>query len=161
VRVHWDCIAEAFRAESAPTSHALNRFWQSLPPFIEDGAWEARETALRQPAVDHQESTMLRERLDDTVRLLTRARAEMAARDARISDLMESISWRCTAPLRFAARQIPRFRKRPIMKLDSIRHQRLETDPYGWACIHHLFNDQDVARLAATYPCDHFKLVST
>jgi SM-20-related protein len=47
-----------------------------------------------------------------------------------------------------------------LINLERVRHHRLETDPYRWGAIHDLFNRDDAARLAATYPCDHFKLVA-
>lgn len=47
-----------------------------------------------------------------------------------------------------------------MIDLKRIRHHRLETDPYRWGAIQGLFLPDDAERLAATYPCDHFKLVS-
>lgn len=47
-----------------------------------------------------------------------------------------------------------------MINLDHIRNHRLETDPFRWAAISDLFAPGDAAALAATYPCDHFKLVS-
>jgi lipopolysaccharide transport system ATP-binding protein len=133
LRAHWDSIAGALRAEKPPTSPALNRFWQSLPALLEEAG--PRESAAAnearwQLAVAQDESDRLRERLDDTVRQLSVARAQTAARDARITDIMTSLSWRLTAPLRIAARQVLKHRKRRIINLDSIRHHKLKTDPY-------------------------------
>jgi len=99
-------------------------------------------------------------RLDDMIGQLTVARIETAARDVRIADIMASLSWKLTAPLRFAGRQMLKPRKRPLMNLACIRHHKLETDPYRWAAINNLFNADDLERLAATYPCDHFKLMA-
>lgn len=50
--------------------------------------------------------------------------------------------------------------QRPIMNLDRIRRHRLETDPFHWAAIPDLYAPADAAKLAETYPCDHFKLLS-
>lgn len=47
-----------------------------------------------------------------------------------------------------------------MIDLERIRRHRLETDPYQWAAINDLFMAADAARLAAAYPCDHFKLVA-
>jgi SM-20-related protein len=47
-----------------------------------------------------------------------------------------------------------------VINLEHIRHHRLESDPYQWAAIKNLFDSDDAARLATTYPCDHFKLVA-
>jgi SM-20-related protein len=47
-----------------------------------------------------------------------------------------------------------------LINLERIRNHRLETDPYRWAAVHDLFTRADGLKLAATYPCDHFKLVA-
>jgi hypothetical protein len=47
-----------------------------------------------------------------------------------------------------------------LIDLNAIAIHSLETDPYRWAAISGLFTPGDAARLAATYPCDHFKLVA-
>lgn len=47
-----------------------------------------------------------------------------------------------------------------MINVDRIRNHRLETDPYCWAAIGGLFNAEDSAALADTYPVDHFKLVA-
>jgi SM-20-related protein len=48
-----------------------------------------------------------------------------------------------------------------VINLERIRHHRLETQPFGWAAIKDLYQPHDAQRLAATYPCDHFKLVAS
>jgi hypothetical protein len=93
-------------------------------------------------------------------RQLTVAHAEVTARDARIAEMLASISWSLTAPLRFVGRQMRKDRRRRLLNLAYIRHHRLKTDPYAWAAINNLFTADDAARLAATYPCDHFKRVA-
>lgn len=47
-----------------------------------------------------------------------------------------------------------------MINLERIKNQRLETDPYRWTAITDLYAPADAEKLAATYPCDHFKLVS-
>ncbi len=47
-----------------------------------------------------------------------------------------------------------------MMDLDRLRQHRLEAEPFQWAAIDRLFLPDDAERLAATYPRDHFKLVS-
>jgi len=47
-----------------------------------------------------------------------------------------------------------------LINLERIRQHRLETDPYRWTAITDLYTPNDAEKLAATYPCDHFKLVS-
>jgi SM-20-related protein len=47
-----------------------------------------------------------------------------------------------------------------LINLERIRQHRLESDPYGWAVIRNLYDADNAARLAETYPCDHFKLVA-
>ncbi len=138
---HWDRIAAVLRARAAATAPALNRLWQSLPGLLEDAATQVG-------------------RLDEVAGQLAVARAETAARDARIAEILASLSWRLTAPLRFLGRHARLHRSRPLINLASIRHHRLESDPYRWAAINNLFQPNDIARLAATYPFDHFKLVA-
>jgi hypothetical protein len=147
---HWNRIAEALRAEPTATSPVLNRFWQSLPALLEDAPSAAAQ----------REAAQLQAKLDDTGRQLTAARAGLSTRDARIADIMASRSWRLTAPLRFVGRHLRRQKTRRVMNLTNIRHHQLETRPYRWAAIPDLFSADDASRLAATYPCDHFKLVA-
>ena len=123
-------------------------------------AQDRLDEALGQLAVARKEAAERQNRLDDVLGQLTVARIETAARDARIADIMSSLSWRLTAPLRSAGRQVLKPGRRHLINLACIRHHRLETDPYHWAAINNLFNADDAARLAATYPCDHFKLVA-
>lgn len=47
-----------------------------------------------------------------------------------------------------------------MINLERIRNGRLETNPYRWAGITDLFEPGDADRLASTYPCDHYKLLS-
>jgi Rps23 Pro-64 3,4-dihydroxylase Tpa1-like proline 4-hydroxylase len=47
-----------------------------------------------------------------------------------------------------------------MINLKQIARHRLETDPYSWAVIDDLFSQEDAEALAASFPCDHFKLVS-
>ncbi|MBI2685320.1 MAG: 2OG-Fe(II) oxygenase [Acidobacteria bacterium] len=47
-----------------------------------------------------------------------------------------------------------------MIDLERVRNNGLESEPFQWAAIDDLFSPDDAAELAATYPCDHFKLVS-
>ncbi len=47
-----------------------------------------------------------------------------------------------------------------MINLERINNHRLKTDPYRWTAITDLYAPEDAEKLAATYPCDHFKLVS-
>ena len=51
-------------------------------------------------------------------------------------------------------------RRTQLINLERIKNHRLETDPYRWTAITELHDPGDAEKLAATYPCDHFKLVS-
>ena len=45
------------------------------------------------------------------------------------------------------------------INLQQIKDHQLETSPYQWAMIDHLFDLQEAMDLAATYPCDLYKTV--
>jgi hypothetical protein len=47
-----------------------------------------------------------------------------------------------------------------VINLEHIRRHQLQTDPFHWAAIDSLYSPDDAERLAASYPCDHFKLVA-
>jgi hypothetical protein len=47
-----------------------------------------------------------------------------------------------------------------LLNLERIKNHSLESDPYRWTAITDLYALDDAQKLAATYPCDHFKLVS-
>ncbi len=47
-----------------------------------------------------------------------------------------------------------------MINLERIARRPMETDPYRWAVIDELFSPEDASALAATFPCDHFKLVA-
>jgi hypothetical protein len=144
-RAEIRCLREALATSQGETVESQKRLGEAL----------AQLGVALQQAAERQES------LDDKVRKVTVVRSESAARDARIAELLASLSWKVTAPLRFVGRQMLRHRRRHLINLGYIRHHRLETNPYRWAAINNLFNQVDVARLAATYPCDHFKLLAT
>lgn len=147
---HWDRIAAVLRAEPAPTAPTLNRFWQSLPTLLEDAAARKDEAvaALGTQRVEAQGRTQ------DALRRL-------AVRDDQIEEMITSTSWRLTAPVRFVGHRLRRNRRRQMIDLERIRRHRLESEPYQWAAIEDLFDSDGAARLSATYPCDHFKLVAS
>ena len=152
IREHWDRIASTLQAGRTPTSPALNQFWQSLPGLLQSAA-----TPVELPEN--------RKRLDDLEKQLVAARAESASLQVHIKELNASISWKLTAPMRFIGRHLLKIarpiRLKRIINLDQIRNHRLETDPYRWAAIENLYSPADATKLAATFPCDHFKLVSS
>jgi hypothetical protein len=94
---HWDNIATVLLSGPTNTQPPLNRFWQSLPGLLEDGA----------------------------------------NRRAASVEVLES----------------------EMINLKQIARHSLETEPYKWAEIDNLFSHKDAAALAATFPCDHYKLV--
>ena len=47
-----------------------------------------------------------------------------------------------------------------MIDLERIRGAGLETQPYRWAAIDRIFTAVDCARLARSYPLDHYKLVT-
>jgi hypothetical protein len=124
------------------------------------GTEQRLDQALEQLALARQKSAELQNSFAGIVNQLTMARAETAGQDARVAEILSSISWRLTAPLRFVGRYLRKYARRQMINLAYIRHHRLETDPYAWAVINGLFTPDDAARLASTFPCDHFKLVT-
>jgi hypothetical protein len=46
-----------------------------------------------------------------------------------------------------------------MIDLTQITRRTLETQPYSWAGINNLFSPTDAARLATSFPCDHYKTV--
>jgi SM-20-related protein len=117
------------------------------------------EEAFMDLALAKEESAERKNELYDMIRQFTVASSAKAGREARIAEIVDSLSWRLTAPLRFVGRHFGN-KRRQLINLAYIRHHRLETYPYKWAAIEGLFTPEDAARLAATYPCDHFKLVA-
>jgi Rps23 Pro-64 3,4-dihydroxylase Tpa1-like proline 4-hydroxylase len=49
--------------------------------------------------------------------------------------------------------------ERRMIDVNRIAESRLESEPFRWAKIDRLFKPTDAARLAQTYPSDHYKLV--
>ncbi|MEW6208813.1 MAG: 2OG-Fe(II) oxygenase [Acidobacteriota bacterium] len=47
-----------------------------------------------------------------------------------------------------------------MINFERIARHSMETDPFRWAAIDELFSPGDADALAATFPCDHFKLVT-
>jgi lipopolysaccharide transport system ATP-binding protein len=80
---HWDRIAEVLRGGATGTSVEVGRFWQSLPGLLESAA-------LRRAAS------------------VAALETKIAARDRRIEELLESTSWKVTAPFRFIGRRLGR-----------------------------------------------------
>ena len=155
---HWDRAA-ADSPQTGAGSPALNRFWQAIPSWFEEAAAVSEKDPVKPPAWAPQ-AAELQARLEEANAALAASRAETAAKEARIADLLSSLSWKVTAPLRLAGRPL-RKPKPQMMDLGLIRHHRLETRPYRWALISSLFNPQNARRLVATYPCDHFKVVAS
>jgi lipopolysaccharide transport system ATP-binding protein len=89
------------------------------------------DAALEQLAQAQKESAERQISFDDILRQLIVARAGTAWRDARIAEIMASISWKLTAPLRFVGRYFRKQERPELINLAYIRHHRLETHPYG------------------------------
>jgi hypothetical protein len=80
--------------------------------------------------------------------LLERAEAEKCIEESNKAEI---------AMQRNAAHHKP---KQNMIDFERIARHRMETDPFRWAAIDELFSPQDAAALAASFPCDHFKLVA-
>lgn len=48
-----------------------------------------------------------------------------------------------------------------MIHFSQISNHKLETQPFAWAAIDHLFSPEDAAALATTYPRDHFKTLKS
>jgi lipopolysaccharide transport system ATP-binding protein len=118
---HWDRIAAAVKGGATGTPVAVGRFWQSLPGVLEEAAQrrdaavsalEARsETTSAFEAERSQAASALaaeRERSAELSRLVALARTEIAKRDRRIAELLQSTSWKVTSPFRFVGRRLGR-----------------------------------------------------
>ncbi|WP_447746418.1 polysaccharide pyruvyl transferase family protein [Pseudomonas nicosulfuronedens] len=152
---YWDQVArlvEHGRGEPAP---AVLAFWQNLPNLLEQpttlGEPSAKLLAAHTSTVTTIESQ------------IARLQAQLAASQARVRQLETSRSLRLTAPLRALAKAFRHSRNNSETSMLDIR--RIETaelrrSPFAWAQIDQLYDRQDAAELAATYPLDHFKVVS-
>ena len=118
------------------------------------------DEALGRLALARDEAAQRQARLDESDRLLAAVRGHAAARDRQVQEITASTSWRLTAPVRFLRGHLRRNGRPHILRLDRIRRHRLEREPYQWAAVEDLFDGRDAARLADTYPYDHFKLVA-
>lgn len=84
---HWDRVAEVIKKGRTGKQSAIAEFLQSLPNLLETAA----------------------DRRDGAVRSLAVARAELAASNDRIARLINSRSWKVTAPARFLMRNVKRL----------------------------------------------------
>ena len=113
---HWDRIAELVRSGRTESALGIGRFWQSLPGILEGYAARSDATleslSLRPPASAASESgpepSPTDSRVAELRRLLELARTEIVARDRRIAQLLDSTSWRASAPIRFIGRRLGR-----------------------------------------------------
>jgi lipopolysaccharide transport system ATP-binding protein len=113
---HWDRIAEIVRCGATTTGAAIaiGRFWQSLPGLLEgyaarcDDALAALQARNHSLAALETERSEAASRIAELGRLVALARMEIVKRDRRIAQLLESTSWRVTAPLRFVGRRLGR-----------------------------------------------------
>ena len=48
-----------------------------------------------------------------------------------------------------------------MLNVNQIARGRLQTEPFEWGTIDGLYAPKDARALAETYPCDHFKAVSS
>ncbi len=96
---HWNRIAQVFQGERTQTAATLDRFWQSIPARLESMADREGQEAI------------LSKNWNDLEWKLKAARSEIAERDNRIAEILSSLSWRLTAPLRAAGRLAPKPRR--------------------------------------------------
>ncbi|HEU4387875.1 MAG TPA: polysaccharide pyruvyl transferase family protein [Blastocatellia bacterium] len=102
---HWDRVAARISAGRTAAPPAIGRFWQTLPGMLEAG--ERRLDAVVRES--QAEAAEKQRRIDELSRLLELSRVEITARDDRAIALLNSPSWRITAPLRSVMRYLKRL----------------------------------------------------
>jgi lipopolysaccharide transport system ATP-binding protein len=107
---HWDRIAAVVDSGPTESAAAVGRFWQSLPGVLEGHAARCRTAldATRSAKTATHDKTESARRIAELTRLLALARGEIAARDRRIQQLLNSTSWKISAPMRFIGRRLGR-----------------------------------------------------
>jgi lipopolysaccharide transport system ATP-binding protein len=124
---HWDRVAEIVRGGATDSAIAVGRFWQSLPGLLEGHAARGQAALAALQALSASTATerstaasriaelsrLVRSsdatsRIAELSRLVALARTEIAARDRRIAQLLDSTSWKVTAPWRFVGRRLGR-----------------------------------------------------
>jgi lipopolysaccharide transport system ATP-binding protein len=119
---HWDTVAKALQSGPSHTRQTLDRFWQTLPGMLEQAAGDAHTVSQLRAMVNDarqrtaEDDTRLAEgrRERDALQAeLTAARAQInsartaaQARDRELADLLNSRSWKLTAPARFVGRRM-------------------------------------------------------
>lgn len=99
---HWDQVAEIIRKGARPTKPALNRYWQSLPGYLEAAqdrcqTPEVGISPAQAVAAEHRASSMAE--VTELSNALMRSNEHIAA-------LYESNSFKLTAPMRIIRRYL-------------------------------------------------------
>ena len=159
VVAYWDQVATLIEHGRTAPPPAVIAFWQNLPNLLEyapprsERPERVPDFAIRaENAQQHAHAARIAE-LD----------AQLAASQARVRQLESSRSLRLTAPLRALVRALRPGRTYPgtdMLDIHRIETAELQRTPFAWAQIDRLYGQQDAAELAATYPHDHFKVVS-
>ena len=120
------------------------------------------DAALLRPDAAQVDATAHQTRINHAIRQLDEARSSFDARnregascirEALIPENTNSVPHGEAAPTKDTTRV-------QMMNLDRIRKHVLNTVPFQWACIKDLYDPVKSVKLASTYPCDHFKLLS-
>jgi hypothetical protein len=154
--LHWTRMAHALstRDNSQPAAAAADRFLQSLAMTLEAAQTQNAAMAAAAQAQASVESN-LRRQLADSQRQLADSQTTNTA-------LLQSTSWKITAPMRWARRLFytqHSLLPHPILNFNRLASCSLFTKPYEWAAVDKLFIPKDATALADTYPCDKFKTV--
>jgi SM-20-related protein len=86
-------------------------------------------------------------------------RTAVMAGNERVRAVLDSTSWKATAPLRWVGRRVQGAPRSHIIRLDRIELEALEPAPYEWAFVNGLFSRRAGQMLVRSYPCDNFKTV--
>lgn len=147
--LHWDRLADALvKREPVQTGKPIGRFLQSLPNVFE-------------ASVDERISieTDLRQKLADGVMANAGLQRQLAESRLMHSALLQSTSWKITAPMRWLGRILKTSRRR-ILRFERLASHTLHTRPYEWTAVDRLYTGKDARALAASYPSDKFKTVN-
>jgi len=161
---HWDKVALAFSPGREIPQRLSGLLWQQLPVLLEGTdriAAPENVIAERDRRISILDALVI-ERDGQIVAVkasLDRMRAEVTKRNDWLRALLNSTSWKMTAPLRWVGRRALGARRSRILRLDRIEQEPLAMVPYEWAFVNGLFSPRSGRSLVREYPLENFKTV--